>query len=354
MSAQLASSQFRARPEDTLKDGRYSILRKLGESTDTTVWLVKDSMERSEKYLAAKILSVEATMDADASREAQFMQKITDHYRDKKRESKQGYYHLPRLFDSFDIAAGGQKHLCLMMPVYTTSVGFLRRSSPAKSLPDYLVKKLISMALEALEILHSIGIAHGDVNADDILFSDKRAYVDPPLATYLDNHDPSVDEGGYFLKSQPLPNEWLYKTPPSEAERMDVAIVNFRHSEWMNESNKETKTSIDMGAVGQLTFGLLTGRDLMFPKDGGSLLTVPSGGMEHPIQGGRLHELQSDAKGNKSPLRSLREVLANFKPVTDARDIDDASNFIKLCFEPNDATLKQLRSHTFFDSVVQN
>jgi hypothetical protein len=47
-------------------------------------------------------------------------------------------------------------------------------------------------------------------------------------------------------------------------------------------------------------FELLTGRELRFSKDDGSLLTVPSGGLEHTTTEGRMpQEFQSSSDGEQ-------------------------------------------------------
>ena len=57
----------------------------------------------------------------------------------------------------------------------------------------------------------------------------------------------------------------------------------------------------------------------------------------------------------KSPLRSLRDVIVDFKPDADKKDIDDACSFVQACFDANGATSGQLRSHAFFNRpVAQN
>lgn len=42
----------------------------------------------------------------------------------------------------------------------SSDVASLRRTSPTKSLPVYMVKKIVALVLDALDQLHDMGIVH--------------------------------------------------------------------------------------------------------------------------------------------------------------------------------------------------
>ena len=52
------------------------------------------------------------------------------------------------------------RHLCLVQDLYSTSVSSLRRSSPHKALPPYMVRNIVSMLVDALAQLHAMRIVH--------------------------------------------------------------------------------------------------------------------------------------------------------------------------------------------------
>jgi len=145
---------FPARLNASLNDGRYKIRRKLGEGVSSSSWIVYDENgERGQKYLAAKILTVDATKrhGTGQMRELEFMREITE---------RKDTDHLPMLRDHFVERGPRGEHLCLVMNLYSTSVSALRRSAPHKALPPYMTRNIIMMLVEALDHLHSMRIVH--------------------------------------------------------------------------------------------------------------------------------------------------------------------------------------------------
>ena len=67
---------------------------------------------------------------------------------------------LPVLRDNFTITSHFGEHLCLLMDPMSSDVGSLRRSSPTKCLPIYMVKNIVASVLEGLEQLHDLSIVH--------------------------------------------------------------------------------------------------------------------------------------------------------------------------------------------------
>ena len=105
------------------------------------------------KYLAAKILTIDATQrhDAGRTRELEFLKEI---------EARNDTDSLPMLRDHFIEQGPKGRHLCLVQDLYSTSVSSLRRSSPHKALPPYMVRNIISMLVDALAQLHAMRIVH--------------------------------------------------------------------------------------------------------------------------------------------------------------------------------------------------
>jgi serine/threonine-protein kinase SRPK3 len=105
------------------------------------------------KYLAAKILTIDATQrhDAGQTRELEFLKEI---------EARNDTDFLPMLRGHFIEHGPRGKHLCLVQDLYSTSVSSLRRSSPYKALPPYMVRNIVSMLVDALAQLHTMSIVH--------------------------------------------------------------------------------------------------------------------------------------------------------------------------------------------------
>lgn len=104
-------------------------------------------------YLAAKILTIDATQrhDAGQTRELEFLKEIA---------ARNDTNFLPILRDHFIEQGPAGKHLCLVQDLYSTSVSSLRRSSPYRALPLHVVRKVIAMLVDALAQLHAMRIVH--------------------------------------------------------------------------------------------------------------------------------------------------------------------------------------------------
>lgn len=192
------------------------------------------------KYVAAKILTVEATLDVDRGivRELEFLQVIAEK---AQKTDEEGLDYLPILSDNFIVTSpDGNRHLCLVQILLSASVSALRRSAPTKSLPVYMVRNILYMVLQALATLHSLDIIHTgtilplsyllclqfckDVKLDNILFAETSYSYDAAMDTFLAANPPETE--GDSLKSQPIPHQWTYETSPFQAELMSVVLVD--------------------------------------------------------------------------------------------------------------------------------
>ena len=104
-------------------------------------------------YLAAKILTIDATRRHDAGqiRELEFLKELA---------AREDSEYLVLLCDHFVEEGPVGKHLCLVEDLCSTSVSSLRGSSPQKALPPYMVRNVVSMLLDALAQLHAMRIVH--------------------------------------------------------------------------------------------------------------------------------------------------------------------------------------------------
>lgn len=152
---------------DQLKDGKYTIIHKLGQGGFATVWLARDTEE--QRYVAIKIIMAEASEDA-----MRVDIKVCEHIKEKVAEhSGSRYLDIP--IGNFWITGPNGSHLCIVSDVAGPSIAQL---SHARLLDDEVAtlgpRDAQIMALQiaqALEFLHSpeVSIAHGDLTSANIL-----------------------------------------------------------------------------------------------------------------------------------------------------------------------------------------
>ncbi|PPQ99428.1 hypothetical protein CVT24_005415 [Panaeolus cyanescens] len=377
------TTHYDARLGATLKDGRYTVLRKLGEGITSACWLVRDdsSESGSEKYVVAKILTVEATEEPGPVREREFLTAITQYANDVGDD--EGLDYLPVLYDSFTIDG---KHLCLTQPLYSTSVSALRRSAPTKSLPVYMVRNFIYMTLNALRTLHSLHIVHTDVKLDNILLSNERFALDSALEKYLEENPSTVNPETQIPESQPIPSEWTYETSAFEAEKMTVVLIDYGHAEWTEGTplgegfcpislrppevllSSGFGPAIDIWAIGCLTFELLVGRWLFLPEDGGDDWSIEEDHLAKMMEltdqrfsktvldRAKNRETYFDSEGNLIHIPELipvkiEQAMSNYNiPGLSQEDIAESADFIRACLHLDHEkrpTASELLKHSF-------
>ena len=68
-----SAGYFAARPGQTLKDGRWTITRKLGWGPRSSTWFAIDNNESELSYGAIKIFTTTATEDSTGNNERSFL-----------------------------------------------------------------------------------------------------------------------------------------------------------------------------------------------------------------------------------------------------------------------------------------
>lgn len=138
-------------PGETLNNGRWRIIRKLGWGPRSSTWLGVDTKD-PDKISAPKVFTIAATRDGTAETEREFLQhsvKIEDN--------------VPVMVGAFYEKSVGGKHLCLELHVLRTSVEALRVTNTLDGgyLPVHTVQKVVFDVLEPLYRLYKQMIIHG-------------------------------------------------------------------------------------------------------------------------------------------------------------------------------------------------
>ncbi|KAI0029591.1 kinase-like protein [Vararia minispora EC-137] len=279
---------FPARPGQKLKDGQYTVHRKLGSGVYSTTYLVSDPQaecdEFTNRYRAAKILTVEGTRTyhEGQSRELEFLKQIA---------ACDDIDSLPVLEDHFEERGPEGTHLCLVTQLLSTDVSSFRRSAPNKALPAHTAKTILTQILEALAQLHALGIIHTDVKLDNILFNSVKGDndVEDRLKTETVAVEGEVEIKGEtypVLRSQPIRHDFAWDASPFISEIMQFVLVDLGQAQRAGEQPTVDEFSayalrapelilrsdfgpkVDIWAVGCLAFELLVGRWLFAPEEG--------------------------------------------------------------------------------------
>ncbi|KAI9058590.1 kinase-like protein [Trametes sanguinea] len=277
---------------DTLYHGEFEIVRKLGWSINSSVWLAKLSdsvLQRARadnpEYVAIKVLTAHAT--ADEADELSYELELTAKMREMKHDSHPGVEHCLTLQrDYFWEHSVHGLHLCLVFdPCGSTLEGLRYQQSPPR-FPLAVVKRFMKQVLLALDFLHTrCSAVHCDVKLANVLVKIDRdpavisRYLrEHPSESYSTRNSPDLYDAPIITtKSQPLPNFGL----DASLSNLDVYLADFGSAipledlTWYSEPLTPVlfkapeqilgcawSTPADIWAVGCMVFSALTGREV--------------------------------------------------------------------------------------------
>ncbi|EPE02435.1 serine protein [Ophiostoma piceae UAMH 11346] len=154
---------------DVFNNGQYEVIRKLGEGSFSTVWLARD--QKNDRYVALKIL---VSDNKASTAELQILHHINNV------AATDGARHITQLLGEFEHHGPNGTHKCLvfelMGPNVNVMVEELPQFKPRKwgmkvRYPPRMAKSILKQTLQALAFLHENGIAHGDFQPGNMLFS---------------------------------------------------------------------------------------------------------------------------------------------------------------------------------------
>ncbi|KAH0430241.1 serine/threonine-protein kinase SRPK3 [Colletotrichum camelliae] len=150
-------------------NGRYEVIRKLGNGSVGTVWLAHDSS--SECYVALKIEA--------ASRQRSNELLIQAHLAARKPKSPCSEY-VVRFLNSFYHQGPNGNHLCIVLEPIGPSLSTVLNAPfeiydpsnlPVRRFAKDKIKRILMHVLLGLSFLHENGIVHGDLHSGNILFA---------------------------------------------------------------------------------------------------------------------------------------------------------------------------------------
>ncbi|KAJ5543324.1 hypothetical protein N7461_009327 [Penicillium sp. DV-2018c] len=265
---------------------QYKIIRKLGEGSYSTVWLAHDI--NNSRYVALKIL---VSNISESTTELRILRHIIE------RAPEEGTRYITRLLDEFEHRGPNGLHKCLVLepmgPSVNTMVEELPQFNPRRRemkirYPLQMAKSILKQSLLALAFLHQNGIAHGDFQLGNILFSlndidstpeelllqkeDVQARsISPPIQRMDGKQDKWAPQylcvaqslvpftsytEGFKVKLSDMGGAYFFTAPP----RKRVTPLGLRPPEQI--LNGTVNNTADIWSFGSLIFELITGQPL--------------------------------------------------------------------------------------------
>ncbi|KAL2808088.1 kinase-like domain-containing protein [Aspergillus granulosus] len=147
---------------DTFQGTRYSIIRKLGYGSFSTVWLARD--KKLDRYVALKIGQAENSPTGEIG--------IYERLADSEFASHPGRDCYLPLLDHFRVTGPNGVHQALVYEPMGASVAEVKDTLfPDSPFPLWTAKSILWQTLLGLDFLLENGIAHGDVQPRNLLFT---------------------------------------------------------------------------------------------------------------------------------------------------------------------------------------
>ncbi|CAK7263652.1 serine/threonine protein kinase, CMGC [Sporothrix epigloea] len=148
---------------ENYKDGKYTVVRKLGWGHFSTVWLSRDNT--TGKHVALKVVRSAAHYTETAVDEIKLLNKIVE-----ANPNHPGRKHVISLLDSFEHKGPNGTHVCMVFEVLGETLLGLIKKWNHRGIPMPLVKQITKQVLLGLDYLHrECGIIHTDLKPENVM-----------------------------------------------------------------------------------------------------------------------------------------------------------------------------------------
>ncbi|KFY54919.1 hypothetical protein V497_07347 [Pseudogymnoascus sp. VKM F-4516 (FW-969)] len=150
---------------NSFKEGRYTVVHKLGYGGFSTVWVAYDDILR--QWVALKIMTSATT---ETSREVRWYNTLAECRPDSLASN-----YIAHLLDKFTIDGPNGTHLCLVFELLGPNVRSIVKSEyqDRDNIDPTTILKMSEQLLKALSFVHQTGFAHGDISTKNMAFTAK-------------------------------------------------------------------------------------------------------------------------------------------------------------------------------------